>query len=146
MIIVIVKASRRDDGSKAYSTRGQLFDGTVDGRLVVSRSTQPLLDACRILVGEGIDPLMRLVMRHEGQDCDALRSTVGAAAQLTVEEGKRRPIFRRWRLRETAALSPPMRQDEEVGVLIAVRAVKAAFPALPAAVSPPKSIRKEVIR
>jgi hypothetical protein len=31
-----------------YSNRGQLFDGFVDGRLIVARSTQPLLDGCRV--------------------------------------------------------------------------------------------------
>jgi hypothetical protein len=97
---------------KAYSTRGQLFDGHVVGRLVVSRSTQPLLDACRVLAGEGVDPSTRLVMRYEGQDYDALRSAVVAAAKLAMEEGKRRPIFRPWRPRETAALSSSMRQNE----------------------------------
>jgi hypothetical protein len=72
-------------------------------------------------------------MRDEGQGYDALRSTVGAAVSLTVEEGKRRPIFRPWRPRETAgtalpgssnpgkasptaAGSPPMRQKEEAGI------------------------------
>jgi hypothetical protein len=116
MIIITVKPSRRDDGSKAYSTRGQLFDGHVDERLVVSRSTQALLDVCQVLAGDWVDRSMRVVMRHEGQDCDALRSTVGAAAKLTVEEGRRRPIFRPWKPRQTAALSPPMRQKEEAGV------------------------------
>ena len=75
-----------------------------------------LLDVCRLLAGEGVDPSTRVVMRHQGQDYDALRSTIGAAAKLTVEEGKRRPIFRPWKPRESAALSPPMRQNEEAGV------------------------------
>jgi hypothetical protein len=40
------RRKRRPIG-RVYSSRGQLFDGAVDGRLVVARSTQPLLDACR---------------------------------------------------------------------------------------------------
>ena len=34
-----------------------------------------MLDACRVLTGEGADPLTRVVMRHAGQDHDALRSS-----------------------------------------------------------------------
>ena len=33
-LILQVARSRESDGRKAYSTRGQLFDGTVDGRLI----------------------------------------------------------------------------------------------------------------
>jgi hypothetical protein len=55
-------------------------------RLLVGRSAQQTLDACRLLAGDGVDPSTR-VMRHEGRDYDALRSTIGAAAKLTVEEG-----------------------------------------------------------
>jgi hypothetical protein len=119
MIIVIAKPSRRDDGSKACSTRGQLFDGHVGDRLVVSRSTQPLLDACRVLTGEGVDPSTRVVMRHEGQDYDALRSTVGAAAKLRVAEARGRPVFRDWVPYDAQQMqqgSSPMRQKEEAAI------------------------------
>jgi len=105
-LMLIVKPS-------GYSTRGQLFDGFVDGRLVVSRTTQPLLDACRVLLGEGVDPATRMVLRHAGQDYDALRSTVGAAARLTIEEGERPPTFRRWKPSPHAAVTPSVRQTEE---------------------------------
>jgi hypothetical protein len=74
-------------------------------------------DGARVLAGEGADPASQLVVRHERQDWtqslpespgnsgtgfayDALRSTIGVAARLTVEERKRRPIFRPWRPRE----------------------------------------------
>jgi hypothetical protein len=68
----------------------------VDGRLVVSRSTQPMLDSAGVLLAEGADPTGKLVRRQEGQDYDALRSTIGAAAKLRVTEDRGRPIFRDW--------------------------------------------------
>jgi hypothetical protein len=71
-----------------YSSRGQLFEGIAvlagANRLVVARSIQPLLDAARVLFSDGIDPAVELIMRHAGTTHDALRSTVGLAAQLTV--------------------------------------------------------------
>ena len=41
---------------KIYNIRGQLFDGKVEGRRIVRRSTTPFCDAARILLAEGIDP------------------------------------------------------------------------------------------
>ena len=52
-------------------------------------------------------------MRHAGADCDALRSTVGAAAALTVEDGRDgTPRLRRWKAHPRAAVSPPVRHFE----------------------------------
>ena len=59
----------------ATTTRGQLFDGKVDGRWVVKRSTTPFCDAARVLLAEGVRPETVLVMRHEGSPHDTLRST-----------------------------------------------------------------------
>jgi hypothetical protein len=38
-IILVVSPSLDPDGGKAYSTRGQLFDGSIDGRRIAKRST-----------------------------------------------------------------------------------------------------------
>jgi hypothetical protein len=96
VVVITVSPSTGADG-RVYSSRGQLFDGAVDGRLVVARSTQPLLDACRILIFKGIDPAARVVMRHAGSATDALITTVGATAARTVEEGGGVPPFRPWK-------------------------------------------------
>ena len=114
-IVLIVSPSLKPDGGKAYSTRGQLFDGRVDGRSVVKRSPTPFCTAARALLAEGIDPATRLIMRHEGSPNDALRSTVGAAAKLTVADGTGKPVFAPWvDLRQTwsslASIGPPVRE------------------------------------
>jgi hypothetical protein len=96
VVVITVSPSTGADG-RVYSSRGQLFDGVVDGRLVIARSTQPLLDACRILIFKGIDPAAQVVMRHAGSATDALITTVGATAALTVEEGDGVPRFRPWK-------------------------------------------------
>jgi hypothetical protein len=36
-IVLTVSPSLNGDGRKAYNTRGQLFDGKVDGRFIVKR-------------------------------------------------------------------------------------------------------------
>jgi hypothetical protein len=74
-----------------------LFDGKVDGRFVVERSTTPFCDTARVLLAEGVDPVTKIVMRHAGSLADALRSTVGVAAGLTVaDDNGGKPIFRKW--------------------------------------------------
>jgi hypothetical protein len=77
-----------------YGARGQLFDAAIAGRQIACRSTQPLLDSARVLLAAGHNPSAPIAVRHVGARHDALRSTVGAAASLTVEEGDRSPAFR----------------------------------------------------
>jgi hypothetical protein len=117
-IVLIVSPSPDADGRKAYGSRGQLFDGHFDGRLVVRRSTQPLLDAGRTLVAEGVDPATPIVMRHSGWDDDALRATVGAAANLTVKDNRGKPVFADWQPsagHQTHPEMSPRHQIEEAG-------------------------------
>jgi hypothetical protein len=115
-IVLVVSPSLNSDGRKAYSTRGQLFDGRVDGRRIVKRSTTPFCDAARALLAEGVRPETALVMRHEGSPHEALRSTVGVAAKLTVaDDNGGKPIFRRWSPYDRAGalpVEPPMRETD----------------------------------
>jgi hypothetical protein len=115
-IVLVVSPSLNADGRNAYSSRGQLFDGKVDGRFVVKRSTTPFCDAARVLLAEGANPATRFIMRHEGSPYDALRSTVGAAAKLTVVDDKGgKPIFTKWSpydARSRSLDAPPMRETD----------------------------------
>ena len=67
------------------------------GQLLLCTSAQPLLDGARALLAAGCDPSAPLVMRREGSDLDALRTRVGVAAGLTVDETNIR--FARWKPR-----------------------------------------------
>jgi hypothetical protein len=113
-VVLVVSPSLNIDGRKAYSTRGQLFDGKVDGRVVVKRSTTPFCDAARVLLAEGVRPEAKLVMRHANSPYDALRSTVGAAAGLTVaDDTGGKPIFTKWSpydARSRSLDAPPMHE------------------------------------
>jgi hypothetical protein len=121
-IVLVVSPSPNEDGRKAYSTRGQLFDGKVDGRWIAKRSTTPFCDAARVLLAEGVRPETVLVMRHEGSPHDALRSTVGAAAGLTVaDDNGGKPIFRKWSPYDregTIPVASPMREMDSPAVQV----------------------------
>ncbi len=73
------------------------FVVTLNGRqLCISR--QPLLDAARILLTEGVSPDTPIAARHAGACFDALTSTVGAAAKWAVRENETEgPRFVRWK-------------------------------------------------
>jgi hypothetical protein len=73
------------DGSRLHGR----FVATVAGRQLCT-SREPLLAASRILLAEGGDPETPIATRHAGADFDAMMSTVGAAAGLTVSEGNTR--------------------------------------------------------
>jgi hypothetical protein len=73
------------------------FRGRLDGRVVVASSRTPFCDSARALIAEGVDPAIRIVMRHAGSATDALTATVGVAAPLTVEDSDHSPRFRKWR-------------------------------------------------
>ena len=119
-VVLVVSPSLNIDGRKAYSTRGQLFDGKVDGRCFVERSTTPFCDGARVLLVGGVDPATKLVMRHANSPNDALRSTVGVAAALTVaDDNGGKPIFRKWSpydREETIPVASPRRAPGSAAV------------------------------
>ena len=61
------------------------YTAALDGRDLVT-SRQPFLDSARVLLAEGFDPKSRLVMRWATTGTESLRSTIGYAAGLTVNE------------------------------------------------------------
>jgi hypothetical protein len=82
----------------------------------------PFCAAARALLADGVDPATTLVMRHEGSPRDALRSTVGVAAGLTVADDKGgKPIFSRWSPYDAGSRSlgaSPMRETESPPVQV----------------------------
>jgi len=88
LLIVIEETSQR---------RGKFSAHLLDGRKLLSSSRQPLLDAARVLLAQGIPPETPLAMQHKGSATIAMTSTVGEAAKLTVEQEPGGPRFRKWR-------------------------------------------------
>jgi hypothetical protein len=72
-----------------------LFEARVGGRPLCT-SRQPMLDAARVLVAEGLDPDTAITMRHAGSAAAGLSARLGVAARFTVREGERRPGFGVW--------------------------------------------------
>jgi hypothetical protein len=65
------------------------------GTRILCTSDTPFFAAARVLLREGVNPKTPLEMTREGSDTVDLRSTVGAAAGLTVVENDHvGPIFR----------------------------------------------------
>jgi hypothetical protein len=98
------------------------FEVRLGDHIILKSSRQPVADAARVLVGEGIDPKARIQMRHEGSPHVALSSTIGKAARLTVAErdNGNGPVFEPWKPRPLSAGAPPMRSggDEAPGIAL----------------------------
>ena len=75
------------------------------GMVLCKSSTKPFLDAARKLMDLGFDPTTILLMRHAGSETECLRSTIGVAAALTVEDTDYAPRFRPWKPISTRAVS-----------------------------------------
>jgi hypothetical protein len=72
------------------------FRAEIAGRVIVASSKQPVLDGARVLISEGYAPDIVLEMWHANATAFALRSTIGAAGKLTVDDSGT-PRFRRWK-------------------------------------------------
>jgi hypothetical protein len=80
------------------------FTAHAGARLLCSSTREPFLAGARRLLELGYEPKAVIVLRGPGSTTDRLRSTVGSAARLTVEESDRRsPRFRLWK-------APPARE------------------------------------
>jgi hypothetical protein len=88
--------------------RNGIFDVHVEQRYLLS-SGSPFIDGCRHLLARGYDPAVRVAMRHEGSDDDALSGILGRVAG--VEIGGDSVGFRPFRRRAEPATGSPMRSS-----------------------------------
>ena len=107
-ITLIIRPCRSPTSGKRIHGK---FEARLNGRLICI-SHQPLLDGARVLAAEGIDPATPIRMRHEGAAYDALHSTVGVAASLTVRQTDADgPRFVRWKPFSRRDVGAPMRSS-----------------------------------
>lgn len=69
-----------------FATEHQLWEARLGDELLCTER-EPFFAAARVLKARGVADEVPLVMRHAGSDEVSLRSTVGKAAGLTVEDG-----------------------------------------------------------
>jgi hypothetical protein len=72
---------------EAVGRRGR-FRAHLDGRVIVAASTQPFLDAARILIASGCDPGAVLEMRHQGKTAFAMRGPLRVGARFDVKDAR----------------------------------------------------------
>ena len=87
--------------------RGLFAAGLAEDLRTLCTSRAPFTDSAHMLLREGIDPNAIPISRKAGQDYDSLRSTVGAAAKLTVDET--RTVFAKWKAFSSPAVAPSSR-------------------------------------
>lgn len=85
--VIVIRPQKRNPRKPP---RKYKYEARCDGRFLCV-STQPFFDGCRKLIELGLaKETDKAAMRHDGSDIISLRSTVGRAAGLTVDETNRR--------------------------------------------------------
>jgi hypothetical protein len=87
------------------------YTANCDGLHIIAR--QPFLEMARKLVALDVHPDTELEMWRKGEASWSIRSTVGKAARLTVEEGnKEGPRWRSYKPFSRGDGQPPAAEDE----------------------------------
>jgi len=96
------------------------FDARLpDGRLLLAACHDPLTDAATLLAEMGIDPSVRLLIRHAGAAFDAMRGSIGALAGKTLREGASGPEYHQLRKgSRTPAYRPPAAVSDLAGMVV----------------------------
>ena len=86
--------------------RARFIAAMATGGRVLGAFSTPLCGAARALLAEGVLPETVLQMRHAGSDVVALKTKIGIAAGLTVDEedSTGAPRFGKWRPFERSRL------------------------------------------
>jgi hypothetical protein len=92
---IIITPMLDREGRHKRSSKGPLFDATYEGQVIVIGSTEPSLDAARILKASGHSG--RLEMWDTVLPYCRLHVDIDQAAGLTVEEGDSLPRLRKYR-------------------------------------------------
>jgi hypothetical protein len=74
--------------------RGLLYDAEYGGEVICSSSLTPFLDGCRVLRARGLSGPVE--MWDAVRPYPRMKSTIEAAAKLTVRDTGHWPAFRRW--------------------------------------------------
>ena len=72
----------------APTKRAGYFCATLDGRVIVGASRQPLLDTARHFLADGASPSATIAMTHVGSADIVMSAVISVAALLTVAEGE----------------------------------------------------------
>ncbi len=117
-ITIVVSPVRERPGRYTAGLEG-------DDRVPVASSRQPFLDSARKLIERGYDPEAVMVMRYAGSDTKSLRSKVGVAARLTVDEhnGTR---FANWKPLSRSAGAPGIAPNKHAATTLASDAIERA--------------------
>jgi hypothetical protein len=91
------------------SVKGDVYDVTRDGRVIVKRSRSPFLDAARVCRADGLSG--RLEARRHGASAPFMCADIEAAAGIAIrEDAKCGPLFVRWK---------PFDPTKRIGIAIA---------------------------
>jgi hypothetical protein len=94
---IVITPSLDKEGRPKRSSKGPLFDASYEGQIIVLGTTEPCLDAARVLKAWGLSG--RLEMWDTILPSYRFQTDIDKAAGLTIEEGDSLPRLRKYRVR-----------------------------------------------
>ena len=85
----MIRVEVSEQGSGAYRHRGLSFPFVIHEYGIVGQSSEPLLDACRLLARAGVDASTPIGLFDPGATEYRLKTTIGYGARHTVVEPDR---------------------------------------------------------
>ena len=92
---IIITPTLDKEGRSKRSSKGPLYDATYEGQVIVIGSTEPCLDAARVLKARGLSG--RIEMWDTVLPYCRYHADIDKAAGLTIEEGDCQPRLRKYR-------------------------------------------------
>jgi hypothetical protein len=94
---IVITPTLDKEGRHKRSSKGSLFDTNYEGQAIAVGSTEPCLDAARILKARGLSG--RLEMWDTVLPYCRFHTDIDKSAALTIEEGDSLPRLRMYRVR-----------------------------------------------
>ncbi len=92
---IVIAPSLDKEGRHKRSSKGPLFDASYEGQIIVMGTTEPCLDAARVLKARGLSG--RLEVWDTVLPYCRFHTDIDKAAGLTIEEGDGLPRLRKYR-------------------------------------------------
>jgi hypothetical protein len=99
----------------ASPDHGYTWDAWMGDEQILRGASEPLFDACRVLLKRGVDPKTRVATRHAGQPYRSLTTTVEYGAAHRVSDDGGTLVFKKFELNNNDGRGEPAIEREQVG-------------------------------
>lgn len=124
---IIIAPSRDNNGNPRHNSRGPQYDAAFEGKTILTGSTQPLLDACRVLNAMGL--CGQIEMWDRVLPYYRLRADIDKAAGHNIREGEEPPRYEKFKSFTRPGLLEAFTEPQAIHTTPGKKSRSAAHPA-----------------